>query len=78
MHFFTPIRSVIALVIEQIGLPQRGRPILLNTCVITEQIGPHKLTPLSPITIIYITWVQVLNCTGDRPHKLNINMFHLL
>ena len=42
-----PIRSVIILVIKQIGLPLRGRPILLITRMITDQIGLHSvLLPL--------------------------------
>ena len=41
------IRSVITLVIEQIGLPLRGRPILLITRMITDWIGLHSvLLPL--------------------------------
>ena len=32
-----PIQSVIILVIKQIGLPLRGRPILLITRMITDQ-----------------------------------------
>ena len=42
-----PIRSVIILVIKQIGLPLRGRPILLITRMITDRIGLHSaLLPL--------------------------------
>ena len=42
-----PIRTVIILVIKQIGLPLRGRPILLITCMITDRIGLHSvLLPL--------------------------------
>ena len=42
-----PIRSVIIVVIKQIGLPLRGRPILLITSMITERIGLHSvLLPL--------------------------------
>ena len=42
-----PIRSVIILVIKQIGLPLRGRPILLITRMITDLIGLHSvLLPL--------------------------------
>ena len=37
------------LMIKQIGLPLHGRPILLITCMITDQIGSP---PLSPITIV--------------------------
>ena len=33
--------------IKQIGLPLRGRLILLITCMITDRIGPHSvLLPL--------------------------------
>ena len=42
-----PIRSVIILVIKQIGLPLRGRPILLITRI---NYRPNW-TPLSPFTI---------------------------
>ena len=42
-----PIRFVIILVIKQIGLPQRVRPILLITRIITDRIGLHSvLLPL--------------------------------
>ena len=42
-----PIRSVIILVIKQIVLPLRGRPILLITHMITDRIGLHSvLLPL--------------------------------
>ena len=42
-----PIRSVIILVIKQIGLPLRGRPILLITRI---NYRPNW-TPLSPFII---------------------------
>ena len=42
-----PIRSVIILVIKQIGLPLRGRPILL----ITRFNYRPNWSPLSPFTI---------------------------
>ena len=43
-----PIWSVIILVIKQIGVPLRGRPILLITRMITERIVLHSvLLPLS-------------------------------
>ena len=38
-----PIRSVIILVIKQIGLPLRGRLILLIPSMITERIGLHSV-----------------------------------
>ena len=42
-----PIQSVIILTIKQIGLPLRGRPILLITRMITDRIGLHSvLLPL--------------------------------
>ena len=42
-----PIQSVIILVIKQIGLPLRGRPILLITRMITDRTGLHSvLLPL--------------------------------
>ena len=41
------VRSVMILVIKEIGLPLRGRPILLITRMITDQIGLHSvLLPL--------------------------------
>ena len=41
------------VVIKQIGLPLRGRPILLITRMITDRIGLHSvLLPLLIITII--------------------------
>ena len=38
-----PIRSVIILVIKQIGLPLRGRPILLITRMITDWLELHSV-----------------------------------
>ena len=35
--------------IKQIRLPLRGRPILLITCMITDQIGRHEHEVLLPI-----------------------------
>ena len=41
------ITNLIILVIKQIGLPLRGRPILLITRMITDRIGLHSvLLPL--------------------------------
>ena len=54
-----PIRSVIILVIKQIGLPLRGRPILLITRMITDRIGLHSV--LLPLLIIW-----VINKWDDR------------
>ena len=42
-----PIQSVIILAINKIGLPFRGRPILLMTRMIRDRIGLHSvLLPL--------------------------------
>ena len=41
------MKSVIILVIKQMGLPLRGRPILLISRMITDRIGLHSvLLPL--------------------------------
>ena len=41
---------LIILVIKQIGLPLRGRPILLITRTITDRIGLHSvLLPLQMV-----------------------------
>ena len=45
------IRSVIILVIKQIGLPLRGLPILLITRMITDRIGLHSA--LLPLIILF-------------------------
>ena len=46
-EILSPIRSAIILVIKKVGLPLRGRPILLITRMITDQIGLHSvLLPL--------------------------------
>ena len=45
-----PIRSVIILVIKQIGLPLRGRPILLITRMTTDRIGLHSVLLPSQIS----------------------------
>ena len=47
-----PIRSVIILVIKQIGLPLRGRPVLLITRMITDRIGLHSVLLPLQITIL--------------------------
>ena len=49
------IRSVIILVIKQIGLPLRGRPILLITRMITDRIGLHSVLLPLLINIIIIS-----------------------
>ena len=45
-----PIWAAIILVIKQIGLPLRGRPILLITRMITDRIGLHSV--LLPLLIM--------------------------
>ena len=50
---WSPIRSVIILVIKQIELPLHGRPILLTTRMITDWIGLH--TVLLPLCIKIIS-----------------------
>ena len=42
---------LIILVIKQIGLPLRGRPILLITCMITHRIGLHSVLLCIPLWI---------------------------
>ena len=44
--------------IKQIGLPLRGRPILLITCMITDRIGLHSV--LLPLLIILISLLKQL------------------
>ena len=47
--------------IKQIGLPLRGRPILLITRMITDRIGLHSvLLPLLIIIIIIIIIIVVV------------------
>ena len=48
-----PIQSVIILVIKQIGLPLRGRPILLITRMITDRFGLHSVLLPLLITIVF-------------------------
>ena len=48
-----PIRSVITLVIKQIRLLLRSRPILLITCRITHRIAPPSvLLPLLCVLVM--------------------------
>ena len=55
-----PIQSVIILVIKQMGLPLRGRPILLITRMITDRIGLHSvLLPLLITTVNTRIWEQM-------------------
>ena len=49
-----PIQSVIILVIKQIGLPLRGRSILLISRMITDRIGLHSVLQLLPLLIIIV------------------------
>ena len=51
-------RSVIILVIKQIGLPLRGRPILLITRMITGRIGLHSVLLPLLITADYLVITQ--------------------
>ena len=44
--------------IEQIGLPLRGRPILLITRMITDRIGLHSV--LLPVLIIIIIIIIII------------------
>ena len=46
---YSPIRSVTILVIKQIRLPLRGRPILLITRLLTDRIG--LLSVMLPLLI---------------------------
>ena len=45
--------------IKQIGLPLRGRPILLITRMITDRIGLHSV--LLPLLMTYYTLITVLH-----------------
>jgi len=47
------ITDLIILVIKQIGLPLRGRPILLITRMITDRIGLHSVLLPLLITLDY-------------------------
>ena len=47
---WSPIRFVIIFVIKQIGIPLRGRPILLINRMITNRIGLHSV--LLPLLIV--------------------------
>ena len=53
--------------IKQIGLPLRGRLILLITCMITDRIGPHSvllpllLAVLLPLPIVLMLYHVVTN-----------------
>ena len=59
-----PIRFVIKRVIKQIGLPLRGRPILLITRMITNRIGPHSVLLPLLITFTFIApFLSLSNCS---------------
>jgi len=45
-------------VIKQIGLPLRGRPILLITRMITDRIGLHSV--LLPLPILYSLQIAIM------------------
>ena len=65
-----PIWSVIILVIKQIGLPLRGRPILLITRMVTDRIGLHSV--LLPLLIrirsfFFVSW----SLLSKLNHRLN-------
>ena len=53
--------------IKQIGLPLRGRLILLISCMITDRIGPHSvllpllLAVLLPLLIVLMLYHVVTN-----------------
>ena len=67
-----PIQSVIILVIKQIGLPLRGRPILLITRMITDRIRLHSvLLPLLIIIIIKIIIITII-IIQFKEHRLQI------
>ena len=62
--------------IKQIGLPLRGRPILLITRMITNRIGLHSvLLPL--LIIIFIIIIIIIIITSDTGIKVNFNYFTL-
>ena len=60
--------------IKQIGLPLRGRPILLITRMITNRIGLHSV--LLPLLII-IFIIIIIIITSDTGIKVNFNYFTL-
>ena len=61
-----PIQSVIILVIEQIGLPLRGRPILLITRMITDRIGLHSVLLPSLMSI----WVMLILKKSEQQYTV--------
>ena len=61
------------LLIKQIGLSLRGRPILLITRMITDRIGL-----LSPVTITNrFLFFHVPGCSGMSRHVPECSMFHV-
>ena len=54
-----PIRSVIILVIKQIGLPVTWSSDLLIACVITNRIGLHSVLKLLLINDQYLTNINL-------------------
>ena len=57
---------LIILVIKQIGLPLRGRPILLITRMITDRIGLHSV--LLPL----LTILLLVGQTEGSLHRVNV------
>ena len=53
--------------IKQIGLPLRGRPILLITRMITDRIGLHSV--LLPLLIIIIIIIIIINSTSAQHQR---------
>ena len=62
-HAITYTNHII-LVIKQIGLLLRGRPLLLITCMITDRIGLHSV--LLPLQIFLITVMHIISA-ADSP-----------
>ena len=62
-----PIRSINILVIEQIGLPLRGHPILLITRTITDRIDLHLVV----LTLCIIVELRRARAKNERaePHS---------
>ena len=61
------IRSVITHVSEQIGLPLRGRQILLHNRTITDRIGLHSV-PL-PLSMLFNFVLHVLGIERNIWYK---------
>ena len=69
-----PIRSVIILVIKQIGLPLRGRPVLLISHMITDRIGLHSV--LLPLQII-MTKYQIIQSKLNATKIINFKLYSI-